>query len=252
MLKQAFRSYLASLHPRNIKKVKGSSNAYWIIYWIFIWPMMMRTWNDETGNSTLYLITKMIPFLIMSWSNISSKFLMTKEMYLCPMKSEERERYINYILYFKIGFPVFVGLLIEIVWSFFIGFHVFRTLAMVFIYFSVGIAIYICLDTVDQTNRRVTWGRTGRDGKVKWAWMNLISFVYGLMIMFSFENTDLTVQMDILSGVFIGVGLILMSIFNVLIIRMQYRETMEQAQNYEYEFKVIKKEENVKYDLFAK
>lgn len=252
MLKQAFRSYLASLHPRNIKKVKGSSNAYWIIYWIFIWPMMMRTWNDETGNSTLYLITKMIPFLIMSWSNISSKFLMTKEMYLCPMKSEERERYVNYILYFKIGFPVFVGLLIEIVWSFFIGFHVFRTLAMVFIYFSVGIAIYICLDTVDQTNRRVTWGRTGRDGKVKWAWMNLISFVYGLMIMFSFENTDLTVQMDILSGVFIGVGLILMSIFNVLIIRMQYRETMEQAQNYEYEFKVIKKEENVKYDLFAK
>lgn len=252
MLKQAFRSYWASLHPRNIKKVKGSSNAYWIIYWIFIWPMMMRTWNDETGNSTLYLITKMIPFLIMSWSNISSKFLMTKEMYLCPMKSEERERYVNYILYFKIGFPVFVGLLIEIVWSFFIGFHVFRTLAMVFIYFSVGIAIYICLDTVDQTNRRVTWGRTGRDGKVKWAWMNLISFVYGLMIMFSFENTDLTVQMDILSGVFIGVGLILMSIFNVLIIRMQYRETMEQAQNYEYEFKVIKKEENVKYDLFAK
>lgn len=252
MLKQAFRSYLASLHPRNIKKVKGSSNAYWIIYWIFIWPMMMRTWNDETGNSTLYLITKMIPFLIMSWSNISSKFLMTKEMYLCPMKSEERERYINYILYFKIGFPVFVGLLIEIVWSFFIGFHVFRTLAMVFIYFSVGIAIYICLDTVDQTNRRVTWGRIGRDGKVKWAWMNLISFVYGLMIMFSFENTDLTVQMDILSGVFIGVGLILMAILNVLIIRMQYRETMEQAQNYEYEFKVIKKEENVKYDLFAK
>lgn len=252
MLKQAWRSYLASLHPRNIKKVKGSSNAYWIIYWIFIWPMMMTTWNDETGNSTIYLITKMIPFLIMSWSNISSKFLMTKEMYLCPMKSEERERYINYILYFKIGFPVFVGLLIEIVWSFFIGFHVFRTLAMVFIYFSVGIAIYICLDTVDQTNRRVTWGRTGRDGKVKWAWMNLISFVYGLMIMFSFENTDLTVQMDILSGVFIGVGLILMSIFNVLIIRMQYRETMEQAQNYEYEFKVIKKEENVKYDLFAK
>lgn len=251
MLKQAFRSYLASLHPRNIKKVKGSSNAYWIIYWIFIWPMMMRTWNDETGNSTLYLITKMIPFLIMSWSNISSKFLMTKEMYLCPMKSEERERYINYILYFKIGFPVFVGLLIEIVWSFFIGFHVFRTLAMVFIYFSVGIAIYICLDTVDQTNRRVTWGRIGRDGKVKWAWMNLISFVYGLMIMFSFENTDLTVQMDILSGVFIGVGLILMAILNVLIIRMQYRETMEQAQNYEYAFKVIKKEENVKYDLFA-
>lgn len=251
MLKQAWRSYLASLHPRNIKKVKGSSNAYWIIYWIFIWPMMMTTWNDETGNSTIYLITKMIPFLIMSWSNISSKFLMTKEMYLCPMKSEERERYINYILFFKIGFPVFVGLLIEIVWSFFIGFHVFRTLAMVFIYFSVGIAIYICLDTVDQTNRRVTWGRTGRDGKVKWAWMNLISFVYGLMIMFSFENTDLTVQMDILSGVFIGVGLILMAILNVLIIRMQYRETMEQAQNYEYAFKVIKKEENVKYDLFA-
>lgn len=251
MLKQAWRSYLASLHPRNIKKVKGSSNAYWIIYWIFIWPMMMTTWNDETGNSTIYLITKMIPFLIMSWSNISSKFLMTKEMYLCPMKSEERERYINYILFFKIGFPVFVGLLIEIVWSFFIGFHVFRTLAMVFIYFSVGIAIYICLDTVDQTNRRVTWGRIGRDGKVKWAWMNLISFVYGLMIMFSFENTDLTVQMDILSGVFIGVGLILMAILNVLIIRMQYRETMEQAQNYEYAFKVIKKEENVKYDLFA-
>lgn len=253
MLKQAWRSYLAALHPRNIKKVKGSSNAYWILYWLFICPMMVLSSRDDiNGNSTLYLIIKMLPFLIMSWSNISSRFLMTKEMYLCPMKREERERYVNYILCFKIGVPAVVGLIIEIIWSVATGFHIFRSIIMVVIYISVGIAIYICLDTLEQTNRRVTWGKIGKDGKIKWAWMNLISFVYGLLIMFAFEDTDLTAQMDALSGVFIGVGLVLIAVFDVLIIRLQYKQIIDQAQNYEYAFNVKGKVENATYNLFAK
>lgn len=252
MLKQAWKSYLTSLHPRNIKKIKNGFNGYWIVYWVFFWPMLVLNLKDESGDSVVYIIIRAIPFFIMCWSNIRSRFLMTKEMYLCPMKSEERERYVNYILCFKIGVPVLVGMVIELLWSLATGLHVWRSIIMAFLYFSVGVAIYICLDTVEQTNRRITWGRIGKDGKVKWAWMNLLSFVYGLVIMFAFEDTDFTTQMDSLSAVFICVGLVLIALFDMLIIRLQYKQTMIQAQDYEYAFKVAGRVENDTYNLFAK
>ena len=252
MFKQAWRSYLAALHPRNIKKVKGSGNLFWIIYWLFIGPLIVSTGSDEKRIQFLYAFLKILPFLIMSWSNISSRFLMTKEMYLCPMKREEREKYVNYVLYFKIGIPVFIGLMVECIWSIINGFNLLRSIVIIFLYVSIGIAMYICLDTLEQTNRRITWGRIGKDGKVKWAWMNMVSFVYGLVIMFCFEDTDFTAQMDIASGVFIGVGLVLIAIFDILIIRFQYKQTIDQAQDYEYAFKVEGKVTNNTYNLFAK
>lgn len=252
MLKQAWRSYLAALHPRNIKKVKENGNQFLIIYWFLVWPLISSLGDNEHRIQFLCMFLRVLPFLIMTWSNISSRFLMTKEMYLCPMKREEREKYVNYVLCFKIGVPVLVGLVFEIIWSIATEIHIFRSIVMVFIYVSIGIAVYICLDTLEQTNRRISWGRIGKDGKIKWAWMNLISFIYGVMILVGFEDYDLTPLMDVVSGIFIGVGLVLIVVFDILIIRLQYKQTIDQAQNYEYAFNVKGKVENATYNLFAK
>ena len=251
MMKQAVRSYLTSLHPRNIKKVKNT-NAGLLTYWVITYPIMMLTMYNHGIKMSLYMISKMLPFLIMSWSNISSRYLMTKQMFLCPMKMEERKKYVNDVLYLKIGFPVFVGLCLELIWSFVIGFNWLRIATMIFIYISVGIAIYTCIDGTGWADIQVSMGTRGKDGKFKWAWMNVVSFVYGLLIMFGMESTDFTGEMDMGSRIFVGVGLLLLAILNVCIIRNQYKDVVLLASNYEESFHILGKVKEVKYDLFAK
>ena len=253
MLKQAWRSYLAALHPRNIKKIKGSSNGFWLLYLSCIWPMTaVGTLDDRSTKSVLLFYIKMIPLLIMGWSNISSRFLMTKEMYLCPMKREEREKYIKYVLYFKIGVPVLVGVIVESIWTIVTGVNILRSVVIIFLYVSICIDMYICLDTREKTNNRITLGRIDKNGKLKWAWMNFLSFVYGLMILFFCEETDFTTQVDLVDRVFIGFGLVMIAIFDVLIILFQYKHTIDQALDYEYAFNIKGKVEKNIYNLFAK
>ncbi len=251
MLKQACRSYLASLHPRNIKKVK-STNAFWLVYWIFVWPGLMGSTNEEVGADLFYLSTKMIPFLIMTWSNISSRYLMTKQMFIAPMKKEDREKYVNYVLYLKIGFPVCIGFLMEMMYSCLLGFNWYRTFVQIFIYLSVGIAMYVCIDGTGWADRNITWGRRGADGKMKWAFMNMTTFVWGLLALAGLEANDIPAQMDILANILVNGGLLVFAIFNILIIRNQYKDVIEHASNYEASFRILGKVPEVKYDLFAK
>lgn len=251
MLKQAFRSYMASLHPRNIKKVK-STNAFWLVYWLFVWPGLIGSTNEEVGADFFYLSTKMIPFMIMTWSNISSRYLMTKQMFIAPMKKEDRKKYVNYVLYLKIGFPVFIGFLMEVIYSCLFGFNWYRTFVQTFIYLCVGIAMYVCIDGTGWADRNITWGRKGTDGKMKWALMNMIVFVWGLLALAGLEANDTPAQMDILANILVNGGLLIFAIFNILIIRNQYKDVIEQASDYEESFRILGKVPEVKYDLFAK
>ncbi len=251
MMKQALRSYLASLHPRNIKKMK-SSNGYWILYWFIVYPCLITSTNEEIGTNLLYLSTKMIPFLIMTWSNISSKYLMTKQMFIAPMKKADREKYVNYVVYLKIGFPVLIGFFMEMIYSCLFGFNWYRTFVQTFIYLSVGIAIYICIDGTGWADKNITWGRKGTDGKMKWALMNMTIFVWGLVALVGLEANDTPAQMDILSNIVVNGGILVLSIFDILIIRNQYKDVIEQVSNYEETFHILGKVPEVKYDLFAK
>lgn len=249
MLKQAWRSYLASLHPRNIKKVKGS-NADMLLYWTAIFPMVMLNLYKHEGM-IFYMISKIFPFFIMCWSNITSRYLMTKQMFLCPMKVEERKKYVNYVLYLKIGVPVFIGLCIELAWSFIIGFNWLRTVTMVFIYISVGIALYICIDGTDWADIQVHMGTIGKNGKFKWAWMNVVSFIYGLLIMFGMEGTDFTKDMDMGSRIFVGVGLVVLAVLDICMICKQYKDVISQVTNYEESFHILGKVEKVNWNFLG-
>ena len=47
MLKQAWRSYLASLHPRYLRKAYDEGKLFWLLYWLIIYPTMMRFATDS-------------------------------------------------------------------------------------------------------------------------------------------------------------------------------------------------------------
>ena len=252
MLKQAWRSYLASLHPRNLKKLNHLSAGGWSIYWLLTWPILMNSSGDETGITASYMWTRVIPFLIMSWSNISSRYLLTKQMFLCPMKREDREKYVRYVLYFKIGFPVLVGICLELAWSFVIGFHLYRMLLFAFIYLSMGIVIYICIDGTGWADKKITWARKGKDGKLHWAPINIISFVCGMLMLFCMEGANMMKELYLVDKVLIVSGVVIQAVCNVLVLLTQYKDIIEQASNYEETFHILGKVPEVKYDLFAK
>ena len=82
MLKQAWRSYLASLHPRNLRKAYDKGAFFQLLYWFVIYPLIMNAVSDnmEFYDIVALMFMRMIPFLIMEWSNLGSKYLMTKKM----------------------------------------------------------------------------------------------------------------------------------------------------------------------------
>ena len=255
MLKQAFGSYLLSLHPRNIKKLKSNNGGFWLIYWAFIYPIIISGSNPNFAEFMWFTMVKMIPFFVMGWSNLSSKFLMPKAMFLCPMKEEDRREYINAVLIMKIGLPVILGILIELVWSAFFGFHPWQILTISFIHFSIGIATYICFDAPDKNHNNVSFARKDKNGNLRWAWMNIVSLIIGVILLAGLELVDMTFGMTLGSGIAIGVTTGILLILDILILITQYKCTVENAGNYELTFRVLSKvptNDNVEFDIFKR
>ena len=255
MLKRAFQSYMSSLHPRNLKKLKENGGWFWIIYWAFIYPMIISGSNPNFAQFMWFAMIKMSPVFLMAWSSLSSRFLMPKAMFLCPMKEEDRREYINAVLLMKIGFPVLVGVAIELLFGFYYGFKPLQIIAIAFINFSIGIALHICFEGKGKNDRTISRARIDKNGKTRWAWMNVVLLVWGFLLLAGFELVDMTGQMELWSGIALGISLVVFLIFDIIIIVTQYRDTIEQAGNYELAFRVLSKvptNQNVEFNLFKK
>ena len=180
---------------------------------------------------------------------------MPKAMFLCPMKEEDRREYINAVLLMKIGVPVLVGIGIELLFSLYYGFKPLQIVAIAFTHFSVGVAMHICFEGKGKNDRVISQARIDKNGKTRWAWMNVVLMVWGIFLLAGFEAIDMTSQMSLWSGIAIGVSLVAFVIFDIAIIVTQYRGTIEQAGNYELTFRVLSKvptNDNVEFDLFKK
>ena len=255
MLKRAFQSYLSSLHPRNFKKFQKNNAGFWLIYWAFIYPLIISGSNPDFARFMWFTMIKALPFFLMGFSSLSSRFLMAKAMFLCPMKEEDRREYINAVLVMKIGIPVLVGIVIELLFSLYYGFKPLQIVAIAFIHFSVGIAMHICFEGRGKNDRVISQARLDKNGKTRWAWMNVVLMVWGIFLLAGFEAIDMTSQMSMWSGIAIGVSLVAFVIFDIAIMVTQYHDTIAQAGNYELTFHILSKvptNENVEFDLFKK
>jgi len=237
MLKQAWRSYLASLHPRYLRKAYDKGAIFMLLYWFVIYPILMGavTDNFEFYDVMVLIFMRMIPFMVMEWSNIGSKYLMPKVMFLSPMKEQEREAYIMNVLFIKIGVCVLLGLCIEVVWGIFTEFHIGKVLIMVLANLSIGVAHLI---------------------SVKKKGINFLAMVIVLLIMafIAFLEIGAEESLATFCNYFMVIATIILPILDIRIIQKKYQATIVHAGDYEVAFKVEGKVEpqQVKFDLFAK
>ena len=237
MLKQAWRSYLASLHPRNLRKAYDSGLFMTLIYWFVIYPLIMNAINDnvEFYDVMARMFMRLIPFMIAGWSNIGSKYLMPKVMFLSPMEVQERKEYINYVLFIKIGMMVLMGICIEIIWGIFTGLHIGKVIIIALANLSIGIADYIA---------------TEKKGiKVFVIAMEFFTMAFIAFLEIGAEGTLIT-----FCNWFVLIATIVLPIVDVMIIRKKYTAMIALACDYEQAYKIEGKVEpkQVTFDLFAK
>lgn len=237
MMKQAWRSYLASFHPRYLRKAYDNGLIFPLIYWFVIYPLIMNAVNEtvEFYDVMGYIFVRFIPFMIAGWSDIGSKYLMPKAMFLAPMKEQERKEYINNVLLIKIGIMVFMGICIEIIWGIFTGFHIEKVMIIALANLSLGIGNYIA------TEKK---GINVLVGVIVTFTMALIAFLE-----IGTEGT-----LTAFCNWFILIVVIVLPIVDVVIIRKKYQETIILAGDYELAYKIEGKVEpkQVTFDLFAK
>jgi len=256
MLKQAWKSYLAALHPRHLRKAYDRGQGFWILYWLVIYPAIIGMGRDIEYQTVIWLtLLRLVPIFIMKWSDLNSKFLMPKAMFLSPMKEEQRREYINDVLLIKIGVSVLCGIGIEIIWSIFNGFHFGRTFIIAMMIFSIGIASYISLDTLGKVDKKIYFIVKDKTDNTKFHWLNSVVIFACIIAIGAIAILEIGAEASLAFAckVFIGATAILMIFMNITIIFGEYKATVALASDYELQFKIEGKVDNVnKYDLFAK
>lgn len=233
MFKYAVRSYFTTLHPKNLGALQGSPGYFF--YSLFYTGLLLSFISDIKEYNLIY---KTIPFFIMGWSNRSSRYLLGKNMFLIPMKKEQRKEYINYVLGIKIGFPLLVGILVESIWSFIEGFQLARFLLAIFVYVSVGIALHIHLDGINKETGEITYAQRDRNENWQWAWMHMVSAICGVLLIQVYGFAEIEGTFSVLTKIAIGVGVAWLLFFDVYVLCTQYHEMMEYAADYEKAFHI--------------
>lgn len=240
MFKQALRSYVTSLHPRNFRKIKDTSGMFLWFYWLLINPAIMEI--ERTGEwkfKVFFWITTITPFYMMWWSNLGYKLSMSKLMYLLPLKTEERKRYLTMLLLIKIGFPVVVGIVLHIVFAMIYGMAWWRIIICAVCTCSFGIGMYVCSELRSKFNRYIRYAVRGKDGTGKDAWLNWICMIYSVIVMLFFRMAEYEGEMESFMENMWIIGIVgICIVMDVIIIKTRYKDAIEDVCNYEKVFDV--------------
>ena len=116
MLKKAIYVYFSGYHPRNYKKLL---NSFWVVWSVTYCLLVMPGLNYEevvfasVENALMYYFL-VIPIIFMLAGNVLVPLTLQKQMFLCPMTEQEREKYILSLMMIKIVVPVIPVLLIAL------------------------------------------------------------------------------------------------------------------------------------------
>ena len=261
MMKQAFRSYLASIHPRNIKKLKENNILLWIYLFIGIVNILTALLLEDSPQKwTMSYVFLLFPLFFMGWSDLNSKYLMSKLMFLCPMKKEEREEYIRCVLICKIGGGVVFGFLIYLIWSIDYGFQIWRMVELLFLDASAGIYFYMRFECETKAGQEISWIVYDKSGKRIYPWIsNVLGFAIFLAIG-AYGLQDVKPEFFLSEKVYpiyvvgVSVMLLVIAILDIIIVKRQFSYAIEKIGDYEKNFKIMqaKKIAHQKYDMFEK
>lgn len=243
MFKQAFRSYLASLHPKNYKKIKNSGlGPIWWFYWFIINPTLSDFADGEDWVFTaLFMLAIVTPYFIMWWSNLGHKLSMPKMMYLLPMETEGRKEYLNTLLAIKIGFPALVGVMLHVILGMIYEMNWLSILLIAFAIFSFGVGMYVCSELRSKFDRYIRYGVRGKDGTGKDAILNWICMIYSVIYLVFATGVDVEETMGWIDWIWIIVPFSIMVIMHIAIIKTRYEAAITDVCNYEEAFNVLGK-----------
>lgn len=258
MMRQAFRSYIASLHPRNTKQLKEKAEFLWL-YIILLFMYGIAALETEMGyaDAVLASVIRLLPFFLAGWSNLGSKYLISKAMFLCPMQVKERKKYMNCVLIIKIGAMMLASVFAELIWSIFYGFEWWKLLIMVFVSLSMGIAEYVAYEFRYQEVKKIPFSIKVENGKRLYIGLNQISAIIAVAMIYIFTAADMSTGewnkvIKIVFAVGIAASLLALLVLDIWIIKGQYRYIIEQSSDYELHFRINGKvESSKKYDIFA-
>lgn len=247
MFKQAWRSYLASLHPRNFKKIKNPGLDFIWLYWFLINPILVDYEEGEDWVIKVFFwITILTPYMLMWWSNLGHKLSMPKMMYMLPMQVEGRKEYLNTLLAIKIGFPTVVHIVLQLIQGVLYGIDWLEVLLSTLGVISFGIGMYVCSELRSKFDRYIRYGVRGKDGTGKDAWLNWFCMIYAVF----YRLVAMMIESDgqpigVLGWIWIIGFLSILLIFDIAIIKTRYYATIEDVCNYEEAYNVLGKVKNV-------
>ena len=261
MMKQAFRSYLASLHSGNLKKLKESAAYLWIyIGMLLVYASTALLQENGYGVLACSLVVRVLfPLGLMFWSDLGSKYLMPKAMFLCPMKEEERKEYIKCVLVVKIGAMVLSSFCVELIWSVFYGFRLWEVLFVPFLYILFGIAQYAGYGVKRDEKGQIPNHVEDKYGNRIPVWMNAMLMICVLFVLMFLTGYDLAIlelgntKDEVILLGFGGTSFVFALLFAYLIAKRQFKYTIQQSGDYEFQFDIKGKVKTPKeYNLFAK
>ena len=245
MWKQAWKSYLASLHPRNYKKINAEKSMPWLaaVYWFIINPIFQAFGGDgDAVEKVSFWIMAITPYIIMWWSNLGGRLPMPKQMYLLPMKQPERGKYIQTLLCIKIGFPAIVGLGLQILRGLLFGMHPVKMVLCTLGTISFAIGMYVCSSLRSKFDRYIRYAVRGKDGTGKDAFLNWMCMIYSIMYHSLAATAEATPGDPLwVNLLWLIVPLAIMFIMDIAIIKTRYLWTVVDACNYEEQFNVLGK-----------
>lgn len=261
MMKQAFRSYLASIHPKNIKKMREKNTLLWIYLIIGIANILPALLLEDSPQKwTMSYVFLLFPMFFMGWSDLSSKYLISKPMFLCPMKREEREEYIRCVLICKIGGGVVFGFLVYLIWSIDYGFQIWRMVELLFLYLSAGIYLYMGYEREAKAGQKTSTIVYDIKGNKIYPWISDVLVIATFLAIGVYGFLDFKPELFLSEKVYpfyvVGVSVLLLviAILDIIIVKRQLPYVTEKVGDYEKNFKIVqeKKVAPQKYDLFAK
>lgn len=246
MFKQAWRSYLASLHPRNYKKIKYPGIEMFFLYY-FIINLVTGEYGleEDWAFKVLFWITILTPYYMMWWSNLGHKLSMPKMMYLLPMQIEGRREYLNTLLVIKIGFPAVVHIILQLIQGAIYGIDWLEILLSTFAVISFGIGMYVCSELRSKFDRYIRYAVRGKDGTGKDAWLNWLCMIYAVIYRLVAMMVEVDRPLELVDCIWILPFLGIMIVMDIAIIKTRYQATVEDICNYEESFNILGKVKNV-------
>ncbi len=233
MFKQAFQSYLKTLLPtkRGMQNKEQKENLFSILFILIFTCLFYDT-------TILEVVLKFIPFVLIKWSNLGVGSYMGKAMLLCPMRKDQRRAYINYMIGFKIGCPVVLGIFLISFCSIKNNFDANQFIILILAYISYGIAENIHIDCIDRIDKRVLPGRKDAEGIVKWSWWNYSVSAVALFMLLDIGLGELEGVRGQFENILAMVGSVYLIVMDIVIFAKQYKDMIEETIDYELAFHV--------------